>query len=114
MLFQKLQMLMCDNNLAHDNSGAGAYLQNVHTANKQSHIYNAAFYERYKNRTDAVMCFANLNLDNVYDYETEQVDSSITNTIKVTRYVDNVHPWNIQGLGKFGIALNGLLRNILT
>lgn len=106
-------VLMCDNNLAADNSGAGAYMQNVHTADKQSHIYNAAFYEKYKNSTDVIMCFANLNLDNVYDYQTEEVDASIINTVKVKRYVDNVHPWNIPGLGKFGIALNGLLRNIL-
>ena len=106
-------ILMCDNNLAFDNSGAGKWLQNVHTANRQSHVYNAAFYERYKNSNDVIMCFANLNLDNIYDYETDQVDSSITNDTKVTMYVDNVHPWNIPGLGKFGIALNGLLRNIL-
>lgn len=106
-------VLMCDNNLAADNTGAGAYMQNVHTANRQSHIYNAAFYERYKDSASVVMCFANLNLDNVYDYQTEEVDASITNSVKVKRYVDNVHPWNIPGLGKFGIALNGLLRNIL-
>ena len=107
-------VLMCDSNLAADNSGAGAYMQNVHTANKQSHIYNKAFYERYKDSTDIVMCFANLNLDNVYDFETEEVDASITNPTKIRRYTDNVHPWNVPGLGKFGIALNGLLRNILT
>lgn len=106
-------VLMCDNNLSSDNTGAGAYMQNVHTANRQSHIYNAAFYERYKDSASVVMCFANLNLDNVYDYQTEEVDASIINTVKVKRYVDNVHPWNIPGLGKFGIALNGLLRNIL-
>lgn len=106
-------VLMCDNNLAADNSGAGAYMQNVHIANKQSHIYNKAFYEKYKDSEDVVMCFANLNIDNVYDYESEEVDSSITNPTKVKRYTDNVHPWNIPGLGKLGIALNGLLRNIL-
>jgi len=106
-------VLMGANDLAANNSGAGKYLQNVHTSNRQAHAYNDAFYDHYKDSPDVVMCFPGLNLDNVYDFERREVDASIINTTPMTVYVDNAHPWKIPGLGKFGIALNGLLRNIL-
>lgn len=98
--------------LAENNSGAGRYMQNVHTFNKNFFDYNVVFFSTEK-QTGIYFVLPSANLDSIYDFETEEVDSSIVNDKKVTLYTNNVHP-AIAGYKKLGIAYSAFLRNLLT
>ena len=97
--------------LAADNSGAGRFMQNVHTMNEKFFAYNSAFFAQTTGN-GIYLLHAAANIDSVYDYETETVDSSIVNDKQVTLYTNNVHP-SAAGYKKVGIALSAFLRNIL-
>ena len=104
--------IMCASNVACNNTGMGKYLQNVYRdmINKQNYnIALSGYFDEYQN---VLIVWQNLNLDNVYDFAMEEVDSSIVNSEKVKMYVDNVHP-SQSGYKKFGIAYNGLMHNLL-
>jgi lysophospholipase L1-like esterase len=98
--------------LAEDNSGAGRYLQNVHTMNKQFFDYNVAFFGT-EVPSGVYFILPSANLDSIYDFETETVDSSIVNNKQVTLYTNNVHP-STAGYKKMGIGLSSFLRNIVS
>lgn len=97
--------------LASDNSGAGRYMQNVHVMNDKFFHFNVSFLGETID-SGIYLIHPCANIDSVYDYETETVDSSVVNNKQVTLYTNNVHPATA-GYKKIGIAYNGWLRNIL-
>ena len=103
--------IMVANNVAVDNSGAGKYLQNSHRMNYKSFIYNRGIESYFEDDTNTVVVYQNLNLDNVYDFATTEVDASSLNEKQVTVYVDNVHP-DTPGYKSMGVAYNSRMHGL--
>ena len=99
--------VMVGSNVAADNSGTGKYMQNNQEFNLACFRYNQVVAY-----TNANIVYQNLNLDNVYDFATAQVDATYNNPTQMTVYTDNVHP-SQYGYEAFGIAYNGYMHNLL-
>lgn len=104
--------VMCGSNVASNNSGMGRYLQNVYEDFIKKQNFNKTIKDYFTGYSNVRLVWQNTNLDNVYDFATEEVDCSIVNSEKVKLYTDNVHP-SSSGYKKFGISYNGLMHNVL-
>ena len=99
--------VMVGSNVAANNSGAGRYMQSNEEMNLSCFNYNRVV--TYENAT---LIWQNCNLDDIYDFTTEQVQATLTNPTLVTMYTDNVHP-NQYGYKAFGVVFNGYMHNFL-
>lgn len=100
--------------VAYDNSGAGRFMQNNDRFNYLSNQYNQRIIRHFKDTAynKVYLIMASMNLDDVYDYETEEVDVSNVDTTKVSLYTNNVHPKE-SGYAKLDIAYASYLKYIL-
>lgn len=99
--------VMVGSNVAANNSGAGRYMQ----SNEEMNL-NCFNYNRVVSYENATIIWQNCNLDDVYDFATEQVQATLTNPALVTMYTDNVHP-SQYGYQAFGVVFNGYMHNLL-
>lgn len=105
--------VMAASNLASDNSAAGTALQNVHLQDSVAHNFNKKIYTAFLDRANTYVVYQNLNQDNIYDYDTKEVNASNVNTKKVVVYTDNAHP-STSGYQKFAIAYTSFLKNLFS
>lgn len=99
--------VMVGSNVAANNTGAGRYMQ----SNEEMNL-NCFNYNRVVSYENASIIWQNCNLDDVYDFATEQVQATLTNPTLVTMYTDNVHP-SQYGYQAFGVVFNGYMHNLL-
>jgi len=99
--------VMVGSNVAANNTGTGKYMQNNQEFDLACFRYNQVVAY-----TNANIVYQNLNLDNMYDFVTAQVNATYNNPTQITVYTDNVHP-SQYGYEAFGIAYNGYMHNLL-